>query len=126
MPDANKALKVNVIKDVLMGIQVLPAECREFAKEEVTVGIVAKDVTLAAAPRARLGARGLQGSERSPKAVPRSLGDPDATAVEAMRRAGFNLPPIVLQEIARDPAGVWLAAPLLVPMGMLPPLPHGA
>ncbi len=52
MPDARTAtaLKVNVIEGVLMGIQVLPAECREFARQDVTVGIEAKPVDLPARP----------------------------------------------------------------------------
>jgi hypothetical protein len=127
MPDAGKALEVNVIKDVLMGVQVLPAQCREFAREEVEVGIAPKEVTLAAWPTRRWEHAKYEEPGDRPKLFREAWGRPGAAAIEAMERAGFDLRDAVkLKETDRNPAGVWLTAPLLVPIGKLPPLPAGA
>ena len=130
MPDARtaKALKVNVIEDVLMGIQVLPAECREFARQDVTVGIEAKEVDLAARPTRKWEyAPYVEPSDRL-EPFRKAWRKPDAAVIDAMRGAGFDLPPdtVIVEETARDPGGVWLAGPMLASIGKLPPLPPGA
>jgi hypothetical protein len=137
MTDARTAttLKVNVIKDVLMGIQVLPAECREFARTQVTVGIEAKDAPLPARPTRLWEHAEYKESKDRPELFRKAWRKPDTAVIEAMRKQSFDLPPDavvleetarVMRETARDSVGVWLAAPLLVPIGKLPPLPHGA
>ena len=111
-----------------MGVQVLPAECREFARRDVSIDIEDTPKTLPALPTRDWEHAKYTEVEDRPDLFRGAWSKPDDAVIGAMRSAGFDLPldAIVLQGEAGDPAGVWLAAPMLVPIGKLRQLPHGA
>lgn len=130
MPDAKTAqtLAVNVIEDVMMGVQVLPAECREFARVDVSVGIRTELVGLAPRPTRHWKHAPYAEPKDRPAQFGRAWKKPDPGSIAAMQAAGFDLQAsgIDLDATASDPAAIWLASPALVAVGDLASLSHGA
>lgn len=125
MPDAKKAatLSAKVIEEVLMGVQVLPAECRKFRTAKVAVAIRTEAAPLPARPgHAWRDAPWIEPEARAPR-FREGWKAPDPDVAAALRAFGFAAPAATLG--AGFP-GIWQATPALVPIGDLPAPEHSA
>ena len=124
-PDAT--LSANVIKDVPMGVQILPAECRKYRSREIAVSILSEPVDLPGRPdHAWVDARYVKPADRRDQFI-RAWKAPerDGALAEAIRDFGFAAPETAVT-VGKDFPNLWLATPDLVPIGMMPAPQHGA
>jgi hypothetical protein len=124
-PDAKKVptLEAKVIEEVLMGVQILPAECRRFRKIEVVVAIQSKPAPLPKRPRRDWSdALYVEPKDRAPRFC-KDWKAPDAAVAAALAAFGFDLPKATVPGAFPD---LWQATPALVPIGDLPSPEHGA
>lgn len=124
MPDAKTAttLSVNVIKDVLMGVQILPAECRKFGRIPATVAI--RPIAAALPARPEYPHRDAPYLEPESRAARFRSGwtRPDPAIAASLAAFGFAVPPTDLGQEFPD---LWQATPMLAAPGELP-AEHGA
>ena len=125
MPDARKAasLSANVIEEVLMGVQVLPAECRKFRSTKAGVAIQSRSAPLPGRPdRSWRDAPYVEPELRAAR-FRDGFKAPDPAVAAALRAFGFAAPAPTLGTAFPD---IWQATPALVPIGDLPAPEHGA
>lgn len=124
-PDARKAatLSANVIEEVLMGVQVLPAECRKFRSTQAAVAIRSRAAPLPGRPQhAWKDAPYIEPELRATR-FRAGFKVPDPAVAAAVRAFGFAAPAATLGKGFPD---VWQATPALVPIGEIPAPEHGA
>jgi hypothetical protein len=124
-PDARGGapLAAKVIKEALMGVEMLPPACRSFASVESRVGIGDDPHDLPARPVRRwTDARWIEPTERMTK-FRQGWRSPRPETLAALEALGFGQAAAApdLPEAFPD---LWLAAPSLTPIGALPEPPH--
>ena len=124
MPDAKTAttLSANVIEDVLMGVQILPAECRTFGRTTATVTISSVAADLRARPDYHHRDAPYEEPERRAAKFRSGWKLPDAALVANLAAFGFAVPAI---QIGPQFPAIWQATPTLAGPGELP-AEHGA
>jgi len=124
MPDAKTAttLSANVIEDVLMGVQILPAECRTFGRTTTAIAISPVAAKLRARPGYRHSDAPYEEPEKRAAKFRNGWRLPDAELVASLAASGFAVPPI---EMGAEFPAVWQATPTLAGPGELP-AEHGA
>ena len=125
MPDAKSAatLSAKVIEEVLMGVQVLPAECRKFRSTKAAVAIETRAAPLPGRPQhVWKDAPYIEPDLRAAR-FHAGFKAPDPAVAAALGAFGFAAPAPTLGKNVPD---IWQATPALVPIGDLPAPEHGA
>jgi len=127
MPDARTAteLEAKAIPNALMGIEVLPLECRQFPADAVPHKIKTQEQQV---PERRWQKKRTEREpfyEKERVSFRDNLKPPDPDVIKAIRDAGFsNISEDAVDFESVSPS-VWLKTPTFVQMGKLPPAPHG-
>jgi hypothetical protein len=125
MPDArgSATLSAKVIEEVLMGVQVLPAECRKFRAIGIEVAVRSETAPLPGRPRHDWTDAPYAEPEERAAMFRRGWKPPEAAVMASVRDFGFPMPQPTVTGAFPD---LWQATPALVPIGQLPAPEHGA